>query len=84
MTDKKLYKIGNWLDKNSIPYEFTHFTDGTMVLIAQHDYDGPYPTNNSLRIMEAVRKFVSRFYSDYTTDVRGYKQATYIYKRAIK
>lgn len=81
MVDKRLYKIGNWLDKNRIPYEFTHFVDGTPVLVAQHDYDGPYPTNNSLRIMETVRKFVNRFYSDYTTEVRGYKQATYIYKR---
>lgn len=84
MTDKKLYRIGNWLDKNRIPYEFTHFTDGTMVLIAHHDYDGLYPTNDSLKIMESIIKFVNRFYSDYTTDVRGYKQATFIYRRAPK
>lgn len=46
------------------------------VLIAEHDYTGPYPTREALDKLETVRRICARY--RVRAEVRGYYQATYI------
>ena len=46
------------------------------VLIAEHDYTGPYPTREALEKLETVRRICARY--RIRAEVRGYSQATYI------
>lgn len=46
------------------------------VLIADHDYIGPYPTREALEKLEAVRRICTRY--NVRRELRGYYQATYI------
>lgn len=46
------------------------------VLIAEHDYIGPYPTREALDKLDAVRRICARY--NVRRDLRGYYQATYI------
>ena len=46
------------------------------VLIAEHDYTGPYPTREALEKLETVRRICTRYRVQ--AEVRGYSQATYI------
>ena len=46
------------------------------VLIADHDYTGPYPTREALEKLETVRRICTRYRVQ--AEVRGYSQATYI------
>ena len=46
------------------------------VLIAMHDYAGPYPTREALDKLDAVRRICARY--NVRRDLRGYYQATYI------
>lgn len=46
------------------------------VLIAEHDYTGPYPTRETWQTIETVRRICKRY--NVALDMRGYYQATYI------
>ena len=46
------------------------------VLIAQHDYTGPYPTREALDKLDTVRRICARY--NVRRELRGYYQATYI------
>lgn len=46
------------------------------VLIAEHDYTGPYPTREALEKVDAVRRICARY--NVRRELRGYYQATYI------
>lgn len=46
------------------------------VLIAEHDYTGPYPTREAMDKLEAVRGICARY--NVRRELRGYYQATYI------
>ena len=46
------------------------------VLIAEHDYTGPYPTREALEKLDAVRRICARY--NVRHELRGYYQATYI------
>ena len=46
------------------------------MLIAMHDYTGPYPTRDALDKLDTVRRICSRY--SVRAEVRGYSQATYI------
>lgn len=46
------------------------------VLIADHDYTGPYPTREALDKLDTVRRICARY--NVRRELRGYYQATYI------
>ena len=46
------------------------------VLIADHDYSGPYPTREALDKLDTVRRICARY--NVRRELRGYYQATYI------
>lgn len=46
------------------------------VLIAEHDYTGPYPTREALDRLDTVRRICARY--NVQRELRGYYQATYI------
>ena len=46
------------------------------VLIAEHDYTGPYPTRDALDKLDAVRRICTRY--NVRRELRGHYQATYI------
>lgn len=46
------------------------------VLIAEHDYTGPYPTREALDKLDTVRGICARY--NVRRELRGYYQATYI------
>lgn len=46
------------------------------VLIAYHDYSGPYPTREALGKLDTVRRICARY--NVRRELRGYYQATYI------
>ena len=46
------------------------------VLIAMHDYTGPYPTREALDRLDTVRRICARY--NVRRELRGYYQATYI------
>ena len=46
------------------------------VLIAEHDYTGPYPTREALDRLDTVRRICARY--NVRRELRGYYQATYI------
>lgn len=46
------------------------------VLIAYHDYMGPYPSREALDALGTVARICSRY--SVRCDVRGYYQATYV------
>lgn len=48
------------------------------VLIAEHDYTGPYPTKESLQKLNIVRDICARY--NVQRELRGYYQATYIWE----
>lgn len=48
------------------------------VLIALHDYMGPYPTKEALHKAETIRRICSR--SHVRVQMRGYYQASYIWE----
>ena len=48
------------------------------VLIAEHDYAGPYPTRGALDKLETVRGFCARY--NVQRELRGYYQATFIWE----
>ena len=48
------------------------------VLIADHDYSGPYPTREAMNKLETVRGICTRY--NVQRELRGYYQATYIYE----
>ena len=50
----------------------------TPVLVAEHDYTGPYPTRESVGKMDAVARMCIR-YKGLHVEHRGYYQATFIY-----
>ena len=49
------------------------------VLIAEHDYTGPYPTREALDKLDTVRRICARY--NVRRELRGYYQATYITER---
>lgn len=49
------------------------------VLIAEHDYTGPYPTRDSIRKLQEVDRIAAR-YKAIKREVRGYYQATFLYE----
>ena len=49
------------------------------VLIANHDYNGPYPTRESMRKLQEVDRIAAR-YKAIKREVRGYYQATFLYE----
>lgn len=49
------------------------------VLIACHDYTGPYPSRDALDKLQTVARICSRFHV--SRELRGYYQATYITRR---
>lgn len=51
------------------------------VLIAEHDYTGPYPTREALEKLDTVRRICARY--NVRRDLRGYYQATYIREEVI-
>ena len=57
-------------------YHSTADPDPVPVLIALHDYTGPYPTREALEKLDTVRRICSRY--RVRAEVRGYSQATYI------
>lgn len=50
------------------------------VLIADHDYTGPYPTREALDKLDTVRRICARY--NVRRELRGYYQATYIREEA--
>ena len=48
------------------------------VLIAEHDYTGPYPTREALDRLDAVRRICARY--NVRRELRGYYQATFIWE----
>lgn len=46
------------------------------MLIARHNYNGPYPTRETWQTIETVRRICKRY--NVALDMRGYYQATYI------
>lgn len=46
------------------------------VLIAMHDYTGPYPPREALDRLDTVRRICARY--NVRRELRGYYQATYI------
>ena len=48
------------------------------VLIADHDYTGPYPTREALDRLDAVRRICARY--NVRRELRGYYQATFIWE----
>lgn len=50
------------------------------VLIANHDYTGPYPTQEAIHKLEIVRSICCK--CKVRHEVRGYYQATYIWEEA--
>ena len=46
------------------------------VLIADHDYTGPYPPREALDKLDTVRRLCARY--NVRWELRGYYQATYI------
>lgn len=48
------------------------------VLIADHDYSGPYPTREALDKLDAVRRICARY--NVRRELRGYYQATFIWE----
>lgn len=57
-------------------YRSTADPDPVPVLIALHDYTGPYPTREALEKLDTVRRICIRY--RVRAEVRGYSQATYI------
>ena len=57
-------------------YRSTADSDPVPVLIALHDYTGPYPTREALEKLDTVRRICARY--RVRAEVRGYSQATYI------
>ena len=57
-------------------YRSTADPDPVPVLIALHDYTGPYPTREALDRLDAVRRICARY--NVRRELRGYYQATYI------
>lgn len=49
------------------------------VLIADHDYTGPYPTRDSIRKLQEVDRIAAR-YKAIKREVRGYYQATFLWE----
>ena len=49
------------------------------VLIADHDYTGPYPTRDSMRKLQDVDRIATR-YKAIKREVRGYYQATFLWE----
>lgn len=62
-------------------YHSTADPDPVPVLIALHDYTGPYPTREALEKLDTVRRICSRY--RVRAEVRGYSQATYIREEVI-
>ena len=57
-------------------YHSTADPEPVPVLIALHDYTGPYPTREALEKLDTVRRICARY--RVRAEVRGYSQATYI------
>ena len=57
-------------------YRSTTEPEPVPVLIALHDYTGPYPTREALEKLDTVRRICAR--CRVRAEVRGYSQATYI------
>ena len=57
-------------------YRSTAGPEPVLVLIALHDYTGPYPTREALEKLDTVRRLCARY--NVRRDLRGYYQATYI------
>lgn len=49
------------------------------VLIAEHDYTGPYPTRDSIRKLQEVDRIAAR-YKAIKREIRGYYQATFLWE----
>ena len=49
------------------------------VLIADHDYTGPYPTRESMHKLQEVGRIAAR-YKAIRREIRGYYQATFLYE----
>ena len=49
------------------------------VLIADHDYTGPYPARDSMRKLQDVARIAAR-YKAIKREVRGYYQATFLWE----
>ena len=62
--------------KRGIIYRSTADPEPVPVLIALHDYTGPYPTREALEKLDTVRRICIRY--RVRAEVRGYSQATYI------
>ena len=57
-------------------YRNTAAPEPVPVLIAMHDYTGPYPTREALDKLETVRRICASY--NVRRELRGYYQATYI------
>ena len=49
------------------------------VLIADHDYSGPYPTRESMHKLQEVDRIATR-YKTVKREIRGYYQATFLWE----
>lgn len=49
------------------------------VLIADHDYSGPYPTRESMHKLQKVDRIAAR-YKTVKREIRGYYQATFLWE----
>ena len=52
------------------------------VLIADHDYSGPYPTRESIHKLQEVDRIAAR-YKTVKREIRGYYQATFLWEEVI-
>lgn len=62
-------------------YHSTADPDPVPVLIALHDYAGPYPTREALEKLDTVHRICARY--RVRAEVRGYSQATYIREEVV-
>ena len=73
--EKRINAAGITTRRTTI-YRSTADPDPVPVLIAMHDYTGPYPTREALDKLDTVRRICARY--NVQRELRGYYQATYI------
>ena len=78
--EKRINAAGITTRRTTI-YRSTSDPDPVPVLIAMHDYTGPYPTREALEKLDTVRRICARY--RVLAEVRGYSQATYIREEVI-
>lgn len=72
----RLMAVGIQTDSGAIYRSTADDAEPVPVLIARHNYNGPYPTRETWQTIETVRRICKRY--NVALDMRGYYQATYI------